>query len=150
VKLARLVACFLLAACVAATAGRPQPGPRYARFSPTGAEADAPAEEEPLCVPYTRALEKLGEVACITGKVVDVHTARTGVTYVNFCRDYRDCKFSIVVLAADARRLRDVRVLLGKEIRITGKVTSYRGRTEILWRKPEQLQVAVDEPGKKK
>ena len=71
-----------------------------------------------------QALEKTGKIACVTGKVIEVHTIKTGVTYLNFCRDYRDCGFSIVVLAGDARRLRDVRVLQGREIRITGKVTS--------------------------
>ena len=93
--------------------------------------------------------KRLGEIACITGKVVEVHTIKSGVTYLNFCRDFRDCHFQIVVLADDARRLRDVRVLQGREIRITGKVTSYRGRAEMLWRKPEQLMVAVEETGKK-
>ncbi len=129
----------LLAACLFARAGESR--------SPAAGVA---VEDDPGCVPYTRALEKIGEIACVTGKVVEVHTAKPGVTYLNFCRDYRDCSFSIVVFAGDRRRLRDVRVLEGHEIRITGKVTRYRRKAEMLWRKPEQLQVAVDEPGKKK
>ncbi len=108
----------------------------------TGADADTDDAE---CVPFTQALEKAGEIACVTGKVVEVHTIKTGVTYLNFCRDYRDCSFSIVVLAGDARRLRDVRVLQGREIRITGKVTSQGRRAEMRWQKPEQLLVAIDE-----
>ena len=99
----------------------------------------------PECVPYTRALEKLGQIACVTGKVIEVHTTKTGFTYLNFCRDYRDCSFSVVVFGGDARRLRDLRVLQGQEIRITGKVTSKGRRAEMRWQKPEQLWVAVDE-----
>jgi hypothetical protein len=108
------------------------------------AEAQLP-EDDAECVPFTQALEKVGEIACVTGKVVEVHTIKTGGTYLNFCRDYRDCSFSVVVLAGDARRLRDVRVLQGREIRITGKVTSKGRRAEMRWQKPEQLLVAIDE-----
>jgi hypothetical protein len=110
------------------------------------------AEDDADCVPFSRALERAGQMACVTGKVVEVHTTKTGTTYLNFCRDYRDCNFSVYVLAGDARRLRDVRVLQGREIRITGLVTQYGHKAEMRWRKPEQLLVAVDEnkPGKKK
>jgi hypothetical protein len=129
----RIMLACLLAAGVFANAGELQ--------SPaTSADAD-----DAECVPFTRALEKAGEIACVTGKVVEVHTIKTGVTYLNFCRDYRDCGFSVVVLAGDARRLRDVRVLQGREIRITGKVTSKGRRAEMRWQKPEQLLVAIDE-----
>ena len=131
----RMVLACLLAACLPARAA---------------STAGIAVGDDSECVPYTRALEKIGQIACVTGKVVEVHTAKTGVTYLNFCRDYRDCGFSIVVLAGDARRLRDVRLLQGREIRITGKVTGYKRRAEMLWRKPEQLQVAVDEAAKKK
>ncbi len=123
----------LLAACIFANAEELQ--------SPaTGADAD-----DAECVPFSRALEKVGEIACVTGKVVEVHTTKSGFTYLNFCRDYRDCSFSVVIFGGDARRLRDVRVLQGREIRITGQVTRYGRKAEMRWRKPEQLQVAVDE-----
>jgi hypothetical protein len=151
----RILLVCLLAACL----------PHYAKSARGGdpivfanaGEPQSPATGEVIedaaeCVPYSRALEKVGEIACITGKVIEVHTTRGGVTYLNFCRDYRDCSFSVVVLGGDARRLRDVRVLQGREIRITGKVTQYKGKAEILWRKPEQVLVAVDEdkPSRKK
>jgi hypothetical protein len=125
---------WLLAACVFAIAGETQ--------SPATGALD---EDDAECVPYTRALEKVGEIACITGKVLEVHTTRTGSTYLDFCRDYRDCSFSVVIFGGDARRLRDVRVLEGREIRITGKVTGNARRAAIRWQKPEQLLVAIDE-----
>jgi DNA/RNA endonuclease YhcR with UshA esterase domain len=138
----------LLAACLPHYAKSARSGDS-ASFANTG-EPQSPAtgavtEDAPECVPYTRAREKVGEIACITGKVIEVHTTKTGVTYLNFCRDYRDCSFSVVVLGSDARRLRDVRVLQGREIRITGKVTQYEGRIEMRWQKSEQVLVAVDE-----
>jgi hypothetical protein len=123
-----------LAACVFTNAGESQ--------SPaTGGLAEGDSE----CVPYTRAVEKVGEIACVTGKVVAVHTIRSGSTFLNFCRDYRDCNFSVVIYGGDARRLRDVRVLEGREIRITGMVTGHGHRAEMRWQKPEQLLVAIEE-----
>jgi len=129
----RIMLACLLAACVFASAEEPQ-------FPASGAVTD-----DAECVPFTRALEKVGEIACITGKVVEVHTTKSGFTYLNFCRDYRDCSFSVVIFGGDARRLRDVRVLQGREIRITGQVTKYGRRAEMRWRKPEQVLVAIDE-----
>ena len=152
-KFARVIVACLLAACTPQLARSWLAGDGAVSAKTAAPQSDEPgiaAEGAPQCVPHAQALEKVGKVACVTGKVVEVHTTKTGVTYLNFCRDFRDCHFSIVVLAADARHLRDVRVLQGREIRITGKVTSYRGRAEMLWRKPEQLLVAVDETGKKK
>ena len=156
-KFARVIVACLLAACAPQQAqswlaGEPAVSARVAepQSDGTGISAGISTKDAPPCVPYARALEKIGEIACITGKVLEVHTTISGVTYLNFCRDYRDCNFEIVVLAGDVRHLRNVRVLQGREIRITGKVTSYRGRAEMLWRKPEQLLVAVEETGKKK
>jgi hypothetical protein len=131
----RIVPFFLLAACAFAAAGA------------TGAAVDTEAQE---CLSYTRAPEKAGEIACITGKVVEVHTTRTGVTYLNFCRDYRDCGFSVVVLGGDARRLGDLRILRGREIRITGKVTSNGRRAEMRWQTSGQVLVATDDEKPKK
>ncbi len=137
----RMLLAVWLAACVFTNAGESQ------SFATGGL-----AEDDSECVPYTRAIEKVGEVACVTGKVVAVHTIRSGSTFLNFCRDYRDCNFSVVIYGGDARRLRDVRVLEGREIRITGMVTGHGHRAEMRWQKPEQLLVAIDEdkPSRKK
>jgi hypothetical protein len=150
----RILLVCLLAACLphdakSAPSGDPAPAPQQAKDRLAG-ETQSPAagalpEDDSECVPFTRALEKVGEIACVTGKVIEVHTTRFGSTYVNFCRDSRDCSFSIVIFAGDVRRLRDVRVLQGREIRITGKVIQSGRRAEMRWQKPEQVMVAVDE-----
>jgi len=105
----------------------------------------AAAASPPECVPFTRALEKAGETACITGKVVDVRVARSGTTYLNFCREPRDCGFAIAVAAADARRFGNLTVLKNREIRITGKVFRREHRAGMVWRRQDQLLVASDE-----
>jgi hypothetical protein len=112
--------------------------------APAG-DIDASAPE---CVPFTRALEKAGENACITGKVVDVRVARSGMTYLDFCRDYRDCGFAVAVAPADARRFGNLRALKNREIQITGKVFRSGHLAGIVWRNEEQLLVAADPPEK--
>ena len=60
----RIMLACLLAAGIFANAGETQ--------SPaTGADVD-----DAECVPFTQALEKAGEIACVTGKVVEVHTIK--------------------------------------------------------------------------
>src|SRR5690242_15541797 len=80
------------------------------------------------CHDFQRAPEKLGEIACIRGRVLNVNTSAKGTTFLNFCEDYRRCPFAVVVFARDLKSIGDVRVLEGKEIEIEGKVTAYNGQ----------------------
>jgi len=92
------------------------------------------------CHPYTAAGEHLGEVTCIKGKVVKVVVGDTGLHFLNFCEDYRTCPFTVVTFPRDLRDVGDVRTLEGKEIQISGKLKSYRGRLEIILRDRSQLR----------
>lgn len=92
------------------------------------------------CVPFYRADEKLGEVACISGKVLKVTSTQGGTWFLNFCEDYRNCPFSVVLFASNLRDVGDIRTLEGKEIQINGKVKSYKGQTEIILRDRTQLR----------
>ncbi|MBV9669317.1 MAG: hypothetical protein JOZ43_00045, partial [Acidobacteriales bacterium] len=50
------------------------------------------------CVPFEKAKELIGKQACITGRIVEVSESRAGNTFLNFCKNYRDCAFSAVSL----------------------------------------------------
>jgi len=92
------------------------------------------------CHNFRRAAEKLGEVACIRGKVLRVNSSIKGTTFLNFCQDYRNCPFAVVVFARDLKGIGDVRVLEGKEIEIEGKVTAYNNQAEIILNEQSQLR----------
>lgn len=92
------------------------------------------------CFPYTAARDHLGETTCIKGKVVKVVAGPTGLHFLNFCDDYKDCPFTIVIFPSDLRDVGDVRTLEGKEIEVNGKVRSYKGQTEIVLRDRSQLR----------
>lgn len=91
------------------------------------------------CIPFSDAGKHVGETRCVTGKVVRVKSGSKGVTYLNFCEDYRVCPFTVVVFASDLKHVGDVRQLQGKVIEVNGPVKEYDGRAEIILRQARQL-----------
>ncbi|MGA2992522.1 MAG: hypothetical protein ABSD88_18795 [Candidatus Korobacteraceae bacterium] len=104
------------------------------------------AEEEQQCVPFTEALSKVGQTACIEGTVVGVYVTRLGVTYLDFCPDFRNCAFTVAVLPSGTRGIANLKTLKGADIRITGKVKKRGHSAEMTWEKEGQLLVAYSEP----
>jgi DNA/RNA endonuclease YhcR with UshA esterase domain len=93
------------------------------------------------CVSFQKADEKLGEVACIKGRVLKVSlSANKSAWFLNFCEDYRTCQFAVVTFPRDLKDVGDIRALEGKEIEISGKVRAYQGQTEIILKDRSQLR----------
>jgi len=93
------------------------------------------------CVPFQNADEKLGEIACIKGRVLKVSLSpQKTAWFLNFCDDFRTCKFAVVTFPRDLKDVGDIRALEGKEIEINGKVKAYKGQTEIILKDRSQLR----------
>ncbi len=92
------------------------------------------------CIPFTEADSRIGDHACVTGKVIKVARSKSGTFFLNFCEKYRDCPFTVVVFPSNLKDVGDVRQLEGKEIEIFGKITSWRGHAEIVLRDARQLK----------
>jgi len=92
------------------------------------------------CIPFAEAENKIGAQACVTGKVLKVAQSAGGTFFLNFCENYRECPFTVVVFPSDLRDVGDVRALEGKTIEIFGKITSWRGHAEIVLRDARQLK----------
>ena len=93
------------------------------------------------CKPVTEAHKYVGDSVCITGKVLKVaRSPRSGTHFLNFCDDYRNCPFTVVIFAKDLQRVGDVRQLEGKTIEIYGKVKDYKGQAEIILNDVRQLR----------
>ena len=82
----------------------------------------------------------IGDTKCVAGKVMTVSPGPSGTTFLNFCDDYHQCPFTVVVFARDLREVGDVRQLAGKPIEIHGKITEYDGHPEIIFRQSRQLR----------
>ena len=92
------------------------------------------------CIPFAEAPNHLGETRCVKGKVVNIGESRGGSLYLNFCDDYKKCAFSVVVFPSNLKDVGDVRQLKDKDIEIQGKITEWRGRTEMVLRDARQLK----------
>lgn len=91
------------------------------------------------CLPIQDAAQHVGEVKCVTGKVLHVKVGIRGVHFLDFCEDHAACPFSIVVFPHDLKDVGDVRRLAGRSIEIRGPVKLYDGHAEIILSRVSQL-----------
>ena len=91
------------------------------------------------CLPIRDAKQHVGEIKCVTGKVLRVKVGPRGVHFVDFCEDQMACPFTVVVFPHDMKDIGDVRRLAGQIIEIRGPVKLYDGRAEIILNRISQL-----------
>jgi hypothetical protein len=91
------------------------------------------------CISIQEASHHVGEVKCVTGKVLRVKAGSKGVHYVDFCEEQLSCPFTVVVFPSDLKDVGDVRRLEGRLIEIHGQVKLYGGRAEIILSRVGQL-----------
>lgn len=91
------------------------------------------------CIPFTQARDHVGETQCISGKVLRVKHGARGVTYFDFCEDFRVCPFTVVIFPGHLKDIGDVRELQDKVIEIHGPLKDYDGRAEIVLEQFRQL-----------
>ncbi len=91
------------------------------------------------CIPIEQARAHVGEVKCVTGKVLRVKINDRGTHYLDFCADSPACPFTVVIFPADLRDVGDVRQLAGRVVEIRGTVKLYDNRAEIVLNRISQL-----------
>lgn len=99
----------------------------------------SPALATPISV--GKAASHVGQSTTVEGVVSDVHTSRSGVTFLDFGGRYPDNAFTGVILEEDAGNFGDVQSLSGRTVSVTGQVQLYRGKPEIIIRSAGQLKV---------
>jgi hypothetical protein len=91
------------------------------------------------CIPFTQARDHIGETQCVTGKVLGLKHGSRGVTFFDFCEDFRVCPFTVVVFPGHLRDIGDVRELKDRVIEVHGELKAYDGRAEIVLDQIRQL-----------
>jgi hypothetical protein len=91
------------------------------------------------CVSFAEARKHVGTTQCVSGTVLHVEDGSNGVTFLNFCKDYQACPFTVVVFPGDLRKVGNLRQLEGRQIEIKGTIQDYDGRAEIILRHTQQL-----------
>jgi hypothetical protein len=103
------------------------------------AAADAAAVVSIGTISTTDAPDHIGETASVRGTLVKAHTSSTGTVFFDFCANYKTCPFSGVIFADDAKKFGDLSKLTGATVTLTGKISSYQGKAEIILSDPSQL-----------
>lgn len=103
------------------------------------AAASAAAPISAGTIPYTEASKHVGEQARVTGTLLKAYTAKSGVTFLDFCRDYKTCPFSAVIFSDDLPKFKDLQSYVDSPITLTGKISTYQGRAQIILNDPTQL-----------
>ncbi len=94
---------------------------------------------KPDCVPFAEASKHLGTDACVSGTVLKVEDGNNGMMLLHFCKDTKECPFTVVVFPADLKKVGDLRELEGRQIEIRGTIQDYSGRAEMVLRRTQQL-----------
>lgn len=80
------------------------------------------------------------ETLIVTGQVAQI-TIRPGIVFINLDRPYPDSPFTAVIRGSATNQFSNVKALRGKSVEISGKVTNYHDRPEILLTHSNQVTV---------
>ncbi len=89
---------------------------------------------------YTDASKHVGEYASVRGTLVKAYTSKTGTVFLDFCASYKTCQFSGVIFADDAKKFGDLSRYEDTTVTLTGKISSYEGKAQIVLSDPSQLK----------
>ena len=130
-----LAACTLLACAVSWASHMPKDSwPSDSRG--TSSSGDSSLQN---CLPIAEAQKHVGKTYCVSGTVVRVEEGNNGVTFLDFCADYRSCPFTVIVFPGDRKNVGDIRQLQGRQVTIKGRIDEYDERAEIILRHAQQL-----------
>ena len=92
-------------------------------------------------VSYADAASHVGRSVTVEGPVAEVFISRRGNTFLDIGAAYPNQKFSGVIFSTSASVVGDVGTLQGKIVDITGTVTMYHGKPEIIITSHDQIGV---------
>jgi len=90
-------------------------------------------------IDYIDAPAHIGSLASVRGMLVEAYTSKNGTVFLDFCESYKTCPFSGVIFADDTKAFGDLSRLVGKTITLTGKISSYQNKAEIVLSNTSQI-----------
>jgi DNA/RNA endonuclease YhcR with UshA esterase domain len=97
-----------------------------------------PALGAPISADQARA--HIGETATVTGQV-SLHRTRAGETYLDLDGSGDGAPLSAYISRWNAVKFQDAAKLDGKQVQITGRIATFRGRPEIFLTDPGQIAI---------
>ncbi len=81
-----------------------------------------------------------GQVVTVEGAVSEVHTASSGVRFLDIGGRFPNNAFAAVIFKDDASKFSDLDAFAGKTVDVTGSIRLYQGKPEIVVSDPAQLK----------
>lgn len=103
------------------------------------AAAGAAASVSIGTIDYTEAQKHVGQLASVRGTLLEAYTSKSGTVFLDFCKLYKSCPFSGVIFADDVQKFGDLTRYTGQTVTLTGKISSYQGKAEIVISDPSQI-----------
>jgi DNA/RNA endonuclease YhcR with UshA esterase domain len=108
----------------------------------TNTDREFRREETPVAViSPLDATEYMGKYVTVRGFVADVHKSEK-VAYLNFVKRFPENPFSAVIFAREFEAFGDLNKYSGKDVEVTGRVSTYRGKPQMILDKPSQIKIA--------
>jgi DNA/RNA endonuclease YhcR with UshA esterase domain len=85
------------------------------------------------------AAKHVGETATITDKVDGVHQSGKGHIFLNMGGKYPNQAFTAYIPAASAAQFPQPQQYEGRTVTVSGKITLYKGKPEIIVNSPSQI-----------
>jgi DNA/RNA endonuclease YhcR with UshA esterase domain len=104
------------------------------------AAAPALAQNQTATIAPTDARAHVGRTVTVEGAVSDVHTGRSGATFIDVGGRFPDSPFTAVIFASDRAQFPGAAALEGKTVDVNGAVQLYQGRPEIILKTADQLR----------
>jgi len=98
------------------------------------------SQADPAKLAPEEAIKHVGETASVEGVVVNVGHGKTGNVYLNFGAAYPNEVFTAVIKSESAAAFPEADALKGKTVTVTGVITLYKDKPQIVLEKREQLQ----------
>ena len=108
------------------------------------------AAQQTGTITAAEAKDHVGERATVCGQVVSTHLAarsRGTPTFINLDKPYPNQIFTIVIWGSDRAKFGNPeQAYQGKQVCVTGTISSYRGVAEVVARDPSQLKIRAGSP----
>lgn len=87
-----------------------------------------------------QAKQHLSQDAVVTGKVVEVNKAERLIR-LNFDKPFPNQPFTVVIFARQTNLFPQIEMLKDKTVEVSGKITEYRNRPQIILASTNQLRI---------
>src|SRR5437667_2058982 len=106
-----------------------------------GAIAALAIAQTPTTYTPEEAAKHVGETATVTGKVEGFHQSGKGNIFLNMGGKYPNQAFTAFIPSASAAQFSNPQQYEGRTVSVSGKITLYHGKPEIIVSSPSQISM---------